>query len=87
MSQYHKNKSGQTVWWNTYDEIKAEQIKANALTLDDVTQALGIEEVLQTGHLIFQLTHQTVIRIFIDHSITTDLLSPVCIPESHTKWT
>lgn len=50
------------------------------LTFDDVTQALRVQEVLQTGHLLLQLTHQTVVGVLVDDGVAADLLGAVCVP-------
>lgn len=50
------------------------------LTVNDVTQALGEEEVFQAGHLLLQLAHQSVVGILVDHSVAADLLGAVCVP-------
>lgn len=54
------------------------------LTLNDVAKALGEEEVFQSGHLLFKLTHQSVVGILVDDSVATDLFGSVCIPETNT---
>ena len=51
-----------------------------SLTVDDVPQALGAEEVFQTGHLLLQLAHQPVVGVLVDHSVAANLFCSVCIP-------
>jgi hypothetical protein len=53
----------------------------SVLTVYDISQTLSKEEVLEATHLLLQLTHQTVVGVLVDNSITADLLSAVCIPE------
>lgn len=55
-------------------------LKRVELTLDDVTQALRIQEVLQPRHLVLQLTHQSVVGIFVYDGVTADLFGTVSIP-------
>ena len=50
------------------------------LTLYDVSQALCIQQVLEASHLFFQLTHQTVVGVLIDHSIAADLFGTISVP-------
>lgn len=54
--------------------------KSANLTLNDVPQALRIQEVLQARHFLLQLTHQPVVGVFIDDSITADLFGAVSVP-------
>lgn len=53
------------------------------LTLDYVSQPLCVQQVFETCHFLFQLTHQAVVGVLIDHSVATDLFGTVSIP----KWT
>lgn len=55
------------------------------LTLNDVTQSLGIQQVFQARHLLFELTHQSVIRILIDDGVTANLFGTVGIPKDKKK--
>lgn len=55
------------------------------LTVQDVSQALGTEQFLQSGHFILQLTHQLIVGILIDDSITFDVLGSVSIAKIHDK--
>lgn len=48
-------------------------------TVNDISQALGVEQVSQTSHFILQFSDQLVVRIFIDDSIAPDLFSTVSI--------
>lgn len=57
------------------------------LTLYDVSQALGIQQVFEASHLLLQLTHQTVVGIFIDHSVAANLFGAIGIPESREDGT
>lgn len=50
------------------------------LTLNDVSQALGQQQVPETRHLILELPHQAVAWIFVDHGVAADLLGSVCVP-------
>ena len=47
------------------------------LTVQDVSQALGAEQVLQSSHLILQVTHQLVVGVLVDHRVTLDVLGAV----------
>lgn len=51
-----------------------------ALTLYDVSQALRVQQVFEASHLLFQLTHQTVVGVLVDHSVTADLFGTISIP-------
>lgn len=53
-----------------------------ALTLSDVTQTLGVQQVPQPGDLVLEFTDEFVVGVFIDDSVTANLLGPVSIP----KW-
>lgn len=50
------------------------------LTLNDVTQALSVEQVLQAGNFLLQLTHQSVVGVLVDDSVAADLLGTVSVP-------
>lgn len=50
------------------------------LTLYDVSQALCIQQVFQASHLLLQLTHQTVVGVLVDHSVTADLFGTISVP-------
>lgn len=50
------------------------------LTLDDVSQALGVQQVFEASHLLLQLTHQAVVGVLVDHSIAADLFGAVGVP-------
>lgn len=50
------------------------------LTLYDVSQALCIQQVLEASHLLFQLTHQTVVGVLVDHGVAADLFGTIGIP-------
>lgn len=52
------------------------------LTLSDVTQTLGVQQVPQPGDLVLEFADEFVVGVFIDDSVTADLLGPVSIP----KW-
>jgi len=49
------------------------------LTVQDVSQTLGMEKFLQSSHFILQVTHQLIVGILIDDSIAFDVLSSVSI--------
>lgn len=55
-------------------------LRSVTLTLDDVSQALRIQQVFEAGHLLLQLTHQPVVGVLIDHGVTADLFSTIGIP-------
>lgn len=50
------------------------------LTFNDVAQALSVEQVLQPGHFLLQLSHQSVVGVLVDDSIAADLLRTVSVP-------
>ncbi len=52
------------------------------LTVQDVSQALGTEQFLQSSHFILQVTHQLIVGILIDDSIAFDVLSSVGIAKN-----
>lgn len=54
------------------------------LTLYDVSQALCIQQVLEASHLLFQLTHQTVVGVLVDHSVTADLFGSISVADGRT---
>ena len=47
------------------------------LTVQDVAQALGAEQVLQTGHLVLQVPDQLVVGVLVDHRVALDVLGAV----------
>lgn len=49
-------------------------------TVNDVPEALGVEQVTQTSHLILQLPDELVVGVLIDDSIAADLLGTVSVP-------
>lgn len=51
-----------------------------ALTLRDVAQALGVEQVAQAGHLVLEFTDELVIGVLVDDGVAADLLGPVGVP-------
>lgn len=55
------------------------------LTVQDVSQALGTKQFLQTRHLVLQVTHQLVVGILINNSIAFDVLCPVSVPKKRRK--
>lgn len=50
------------------------------LTFYDVSQALCEQQVFEASHLLFQLTHQAVVGVLVDHSVTADLFGTISIP-------
>ena len=50
------------------------------LTINDVTQALGEEEIFQTRHLLLQLADQSVVGILVDDGVAANLFGAVCVP-------
>lgn len=64
-----------TVCWDT---IK--------LTVQDVSQALGSEQLLQSSHFILQIAHQLIVGILVDDSIAFDVFSSVSIPKNNYKY-
>lgn len=53
---------------------------ARTLTVSDVPETLGIQQVPQPGHLVLQFTDQLVVRVLVDDGVTADLFGPVGIP-------
>lgn len=53
---------------------------AQTLTVCDVPETLGVQQVPQPRHLVLQLTDQLVVRVLVDDGITADLFGPVSIP-------
>lgn len=51
-----------------------------SLTLYDVSQTLSVQQVFKASHLLFQLTHQAVVGVLIDHSVTADLFGAISVP-------
>jgi len=49
-------------------------------TVNDVPEALGIEKVAQTCHLVLQLPDELVVGVLVDDSIAADLLGTVGVP-------
>lgn len=49
------------------------------LTVQDVSQALGSEQLLQTGHFVLQVTHQLVVGILVDDGVALDVLGSVSV--------
>lgn len=56
---------------------------ASTLTLDDVSQTLRIQQVLEASHFLFELAHQPVVGVLVDHGVAADLFSTISIPESN----
>lgn len=50
------------------------------LTLDDVSQPLGVQQVFETSHLLLQLAHQAVVGVLVDHCVAADLLGTISVP-------
>lgn len=50
------------------------------LTLDDVSQALCIQQVFEASHLLLQLTHQAVVGVLVDHGVAADLFGAISVP-------
>lgn len=50
------------------------------LTLYDVSQALGVQQILETSHLLLQLTHQSVVGVLVDHSVAANLFGTISVP-------
>jgi len=57
------------------------------LTLDDVPQALRVQQLLQAGHLLLQLPHQPVVGVFVDDGVAADLLGSVSVSGSRRETT
>lgn len=53
------------------------------LTLNDVAQALCVQQVFETSHLLFQLTHQAVVGVLVDHGVAADLFGTIGVPK---RW-
>lgn len=49
-------------------------------TVNDVPEALGVEKVTQTCHLVLQLPDELVVGVLVDDSIAADLLGTVSVP-------
>lgn len=49
------------------------------LTIQDVSKALGTEQLLQTSHFVLQVTHQLVVGILVDDGVALDVLGSVSI--------
>ena len=47
------------------------------LTVQDVSQSLGAQQVLQTRHLVLQVPDQLVVGVFVDHRVALDVLGAV----------
>lgn len=58
----------------------AQDGRAQTLTVGDVTETLGVQQVPQPRHLILQLADQLVVGVLVDDGVTADLLGPVRIP-------
>lgn len=56
-----------------------------ALTVQDVSQALSAEQLLQSGHFVLQLTHQLIVGILIDNSVAFDVLGSVSVATKKLK--
>ena len=54
--------------------------RAQTLTVGDVAQTLGVEQVPQPRHLVLQLSDQLVVGVLVDDSVAADLLGPVGVP-------
>lgn len=54
--------------------------RARTLTVGDVTEPLGVQQVPQPRHLILQLADQLVVGVLVDDGVTADLLGPVRVP-------
>ena len=65
---------------NRAPEQRAPSKKGVVLTLNDVPQALGQQQVSEPRHLVLQLPHQPVVGVLVDHSVAADLLGPVRVP-------
>ena len=50
------------------------------LTIQDIAQALGTEQVFQAADLVLQLAHEFVVGVLVDDGVALDLLGTVCIP-------
>lgn len=55
------------------------------LTVQDVSQALGTEQFLQSRDFILQVTHQLIVGILIDDSIAFDVLRSVSIAKNNYR--
>lgn len=64
------------------DTARCDGIK---LTVQDVSQALGTEQLLQSSHFVLQITHQLIVGILIDDSIAFDVLSSVSIAKDKNR--
>lgn len=49
------------------------------LTVQDVAQSLGAEQVLQSRHFVLQVSYQLVVGVLVDDSVTLDVFSPVSV--------
>lgn len=58
---------------------------AQTLTLNDVPEALGVEEVLQPRHLLFEFAHQPVVGVLVDDGVAADLLGPISVPATEEE--
>lgn len=57
------------------------------LTVGDVPEALGVQQVPQPGHLVLQLSDQLVVGVLVDDGVAADLLGPVGIPgQQRDPW-
>lgn len=54
--------------------------RAQTLTVGDVPETLGVQQVPQPGHLVLELTDQLVVGVLVDDGVTADLLGPVGVP-------
>lgn len=52
------------------------------LTVQNVSEALRAEQLLQTSHFILQVTHQLIVGILVDDSVAFDVLSPVGVTKN-----
>lgn len=60
--------------------VENNRVSVLTLTLNDVAQALSEQQVFEAGHLLFQLSHQTVVRVLVDDGVAADLLGAVGVP-------
>lgn len=49
------------------------------LTVQNVSKALGTEQLLQTSHFVLQVTHQLVVGILVDDGVALDVLGSVSV--------
>lgn len=49
------------------------------LTVQDVSEALGTEQLFQTSHFVLQVPHQLVVGILVDDCVALDVLGSVSI--------